>query len=113
MTIFPESTGTRIGIPEAMSRIIDVLKQGKPMSIAGLSKETNVDRRTVSKVIDMLLDVQETLRSLEIQTNRKGRQFIIRFKERTARALEILSSARAKVAKRRVQLSRQKEPGQS
>ena len=106
MPTFSETTGTRIGIPEAMSRIISVLKKGKPMSIASLSKETNVDRRTVSKVIDMLLDVQETLRSLEIQTDRLGRQFIIRFKERTAKALEILVSAKSKVTKRRVKLPR-------
>lgn len=109
MSIIPESTGTRIGIPEAMSRIISVLKQGKPMSIASLSKETNVDRRTVSKVIDILLDVQDTLRSLEIQTDRLGRQFIIRFKARTAKALEILSSAKSKVIKRRMRLPRRRK----
>lgn len=109
MDVLPDPTGTRVGIPEAMSRIIAVLKQGKPMSIAYLSKKTNVDRRTVSKVIDLLLDVQEALRSREILTDRMGRQFIIRFKERTAKALEILSAAKLKVTKRRVKLSRRKE----
>jgi predicted transcriptional regulator len=108
MCAFSEHNGARIGLPEAMSRIIAVLKQGKPMSIASLSKETNVDRRTVSKVIDLLLDVQDTLRSIEIQTNRVGRRFVIRFKDRTAKARAILSSA-AKVAKRRVKLPRRRK----
>jgi DNA-binding MarR family transcriptional regulator len=108
MSIFPDSNSTRVGLPEAMSRIIAVLKQGKPMSIASISKETHVDRRTVSKVIDLLLDMQETLHSLEIQTNRMGRKFMIGFKERTAKAREILASTKAKVAKRRVKLPRRK-----
>jgi hypothetical protein len=108
MSVFPESNVGRVGIPEAMSRIIAVLKKGRPMSIASLSKETSVDRRTVSKVIDLLLDVQETLRSREIQTDRLGRQFVIRFKERTAKAREVLASAKAKVTKRREKLLRRK-----
>lgn len=109
MSELHETSIARVGIPEAMSRIIAVLKQGRPMSIASLSKETRIDRRTVSKVIDLLLDMQETLRSLEIQTNRMGRQFIIRFKERTAKARKILASAKAKVTKRRTRVPRQKE----
>ena len=109
MSAFRDNSIVRVGIPEAMSRIIELLKQGRPMSIASLSKETRIDRRTVSKVIDMLLDVQDTLRSLEIQTDRLGRKFVIRFKERTAKAREILTSAKVKVTKRRVQLPRRKK----
>jgi predicted transcriptional regulator len=109
MSTFPDASIVRVGIPEAMSRIIEVLKQGKPMSIASLSKEVRIDRRTVSKVIDMLLDMQDILRALEIQTDRIGRRFVIKFNERTAKAREILTAAKEKVTKRRVRLSRRKK----
>ena len=110
VSTFPEHTSIpRVGIPEAISRVVSTLKQNKSLSISSLAEKTRIDRRTVSKVIDMLLDIQETLRSREIETERVGRRFMIRFKERTARARKILASAKAKVAKRRGKLTCQEE----
>ena len=77
----------------AMSRVIEELKKGTPMSIGTLSKKLGIDRRTVGRVVDILLDVQETLSTQEIRTRRVGRRFVIEFKQRTAQARNILKSA--------------------
>ncbi len=77
----------------AMSKVIEELKSGVPMSIGALSKKLGIDRRTVGRVVDILLDVQETLVTQEIQTKRVGRRFVIQFEKRTAQAMRILKSA--------------------
>ena len=91
MTLPPVS---RVGYPDAMRLVLNELSKGMPMSISGLSRKLNIDRRTISKVIDMLLEVQTVLTEKQIETERIGRRFIVRFQERTTRAREILSSAR-------------------
>ena len=45
----------RVGIPEAVTKIIEELRNGTTLSISGLAKKTGVDRRTVDKVVDMLV----------------------------------------------------------
>jgi predicted transcriptional regulator len=77
----------------AMSKVIEELKSGAPMSIGALSKKLGIDRRTVGRVVDILLDVQETLMSQEIKTKRVGRRFMIKFEQRTEQAKKILKSA--------------------
>lgn len=77
----------------AMSKIIEELKSGVPMSIGSLSTKLGIDRRTVGRIVDVLLDVQETLSTQEITTQRKGRRFLIGFKQRTTKARHILKSA--------------------
>lgn len=77
----------------AMSEVIEELKKGNPMSIGALSKKLGVDRRTIGRVVDILLDVQETLASQEIRTKRVGRRFVIQFKQRTTQARNLLKSA--------------------
>ncbi|MCK4565983.1 MAG: hypothetical protein KAU48_01610 [Candidatus Thorarchaeota archaeon] len=77
----------------AMSKVIEELKSGVPMSIGALSTKLGIDRRTVGRIVDILLDVQETLSTQEIKTERKGRRFVIGFNERTAQARQILKSA--------------------
>jgi len=77
----------------AMSKIIEELKSGAPMSIGELSKKLGIDRRTVGRIVDILLDVQETLVTREIKTKRVGRRFLISFNQRTAQARAVLQSA--------------------
>ena len=77
----------------AMSKVIEELKKGTPMSIGALSRKLGIDRRTVGRVVDILLDVQEALANQEISTHRVGRRFVIEFKQRTAQARNILKSA--------------------
>jgi predicted transcriptional regulator len=77
----------------AMSKVIEELKQGNPMSIGALSKKLGIDRRTIGRVVDILLDVQETLTNQQINTKRVGRRFVIQFKQRTEQARAFLKSA--------------------
>jgi predicted transcriptional regulator len=84
----------------AMSKVIEELKSGVPMSIGELSRKLGIDRRTVGRIVDILLDVQETLVTREIKTKRVGRKFLISFNHRTERARRILQSAHD-VARRR------------
>ena len=76
-----------------MSKVIEELKSGVPMSIGALSTKLGIDRRTVGRIVDILLDVQETLSTQEITTQRVGRRFLIGFKQRTTQARQILKSA--------------------
>ena len=78
----------------AMSKVIEELKSGVPMSIGALSTKLGIDRRTVGRIVDILLDVQETLSTQEIKTERKGRRFVIGFKQRTDQARQMLASAK-------------------
>lgn len=78
----------------AMSKVIEELKSGVPMSIGGLSAKLGIDRRTVGRIVDVLLDVQETLVTQEITTQRKGRRFVIGFRQRTDQARQMLASAK-------------------
>lgn len=84
----------------AMSKVIEELKKGNPMSIGALSKKLGIDRRTIGRVVDILLDVQETLVSQEIETRRVGRRFVIQFMQRTAKARSLLKSAQDVVRRR-------------
>ncbi|MHA1169919.1 MAG: hypothetical protein ACTSRU_18990 [Candidatus Hodarchaeales archaeon] len=88
MTLTPH----RVGYLQAMGFVIEELKNGIPMSISLLSQKLNIDRRTIGKVIDALLDVQETLVNHEIQTTRSGKNFVIEFKKRANNVLQILSN---------------------
>jgi len=84
----------------AMSKVIEELKSGVPMSIGELSKTLGIDRRTVGRIVDILLDVQETLATREIKTKRVGRRFLISFNQRTAQARAVLQSAHNVVRRR-------------
>jgi len=84
----------------AMSKVIEELKSGVPMSIGELSRKLGIDRRTVGRIVDILLDVQETLATREIKTKRVGRRFLISFNQRTAQARAVLQSAHNVVRRR-------------
>ena len=100
----------RVGYLQAMGFVVQELKQGVPMSIASLSKKLKIDRRTVGKVIDTLLEVQETLVNHEIRTTRVGKNFEIEFKKRAGRARKMLSNTLS-VVKRRSRFSILKRRG--
>ncbi|MCK5266287.1 MAG: hypothetical protein KAR03_11830 [Candidatus Thorarchaeota archaeon] len=78
----------------AMSKVIEELKSGVSMSIGDLSTKLNIDRRTVGRIVDILLDVQETLSTQEITTKREGRRFVIGFKRRTTQVRQMLKSTK-------------------
>ena len=83
----------RVGYIDAMARIIRELRNGVPLSIGELSQKLDIDRRTVGRVIDVLLDIQEAFNSQSITTEKRGRRFLVAFKERGAAVRESLKSA--------------------
>ncbi|TXT57692.1 MAG: hypothetical protein BAJATHORv1_10395 [Candidatus Thorarchaeota archaeon] len=96
----------RHGLEQVMRGVIQEMKKGTPMTIAKLSRALGVDRRTISTVIDMLLDIQNTLVEKQIETERRGRAFVISFKERTKDLQKRLkSSLKGKVKRRRTKRS--------
>ena len=80
----------RIGLEEAIKRVMDVLKKGTPMYISRIAREANVDRRMVRKVVDILLEVQNTLQLVMLETERIGRKLVIHFQERVTQARDFL-----------------------
>ncbi|RDE12924.1 MAG: hypothetical protein C4K47_06970 [Candidatus Thorarchaeota archaeon] len=90
----------RVGIPEAVEKIVEELRNGASLSISGLAKKTGVDRRTAGKVVDMLVSVQDILRTLQIEKDKVGRSYIVRLQTRTEQARRLLKSARDKVYRR-------------
>lgn len=103
-------TPHRIGYLQALGFVIEELKNGIPMSISTLSHKLSIDRRTIGKVIDTLLEVQETLVNHEIQTTRTGKRFMIEFKKRAGIVRKSLSKTLS-VVKRRSSLSIKKRSG--
>jgi len=83
-----------------MTKIIEELRSGTSLSISGLAKKTGVDRRTVDKVVDMLVAVQDVLHTLQIEKDRVGRSYVVRLQARTEQARRFLKSARARVSRR-------------
>lgn len=83
----------RIGYGDALRAVMNELAQGSPMSIAALSKKLNIDRRTIGKVIDTLLEVQDMLAAKRIETSKIGRRFVVSFINRTASTRRMLESA--------------------
>jgi predicted transcriptional regulator len=90
----------RVGIPEAVTKVIEELRNGTTLSISGLAKKTGVDRRTVGKVVDMLVSVQDVLRTLQIEKDRIGRSYVVRLHARTEQARRLFKSARDRVHRR-------------
>jgi chromosome segregation and condensation protein ScpB len=87
----------RIGLPDAVMKIIAELKAGSGLSISTLSRRTGIDRRTVDKAISLIMELQETLRSREVTKDKIGRRYVVRLKETSARAREALSTASRKL----------------
>ncbi len=90
----------RIGIPEAMSRVIELLLKGHALSISAISRATSLDRRTVGKVLDMLFDVQESLRGKEVMRDKLGNSYVVRLRQLTSDVGERISSVRNRARER-------------
>ncbi|MBY8996981.1 MAG: hypothetical protein KGD60_04570 [Candidatus Thorarchaeota archaeon] len=60
------------------------MKEAPSMSIAGISQATGVDRRTVSKAIDLILKVQKSLATQRIEKEKVGKTWIITIGKRTS-----------------------------
>ncbi len=84
---------SRVGISDAMSMVLNVLSEGAALSISDLARKTGLDRRTVDKVIDMIIEVQHTLSFKKLTKRKLGRSYAVALRERTNRAKERISNA--------------------
>ena len=64
------------------------------MSIAGISKATGIDRRTVKKAVDLILKVQKSLSTQRIEKEKIGKTWVISLRKRTS---EIIGTAKSKM----------------
>jgi len=84
---FPLST-PRVDLGQAMAAVLQVLKDSPSMSIAGLSKATGVDRRTVKKAVDLILKVQDSLATRKMRREKVGKTWIISIVKRTSELID-------------------------
>ena len=64
------------------------------MSIAGLSKATGIDRRTVKKAVDIIMKVQDSLTAQKIRREKVGKTWIISVAKKTS---DLIDNARTMI----------------
>ncbi len=84
----------RVDLAKAMVAVLQVLKEAPSMSIAGISKATGIDRRTVKKAIDLILKVQKSLATERIEKKKVGKNWVISLRAKTS---DIIDSAKSKI----------------
>ncbi len=84
----------RVDLGQAMAAVLQVLRESPSMSIAGLSKATGIDRRTVKKAVDLILKVQDSLTAQKMRREKVGKAWIISFVKRTS---DLIDSAKTKM----------------
>ncbi|MEM2142461.1 MAG: hypothetical protein QXQ81_04310 [Candidatus Thorarchaeota archaeon] len=79
------------------------LKKGSVMTISEISRRVSIDRRTVEKVLDMLLDIQETLKNTQLFKVRPegARGYWVYLKDTTQRARDAIHSAGSRLKRKR------------
>jgi hypothetical protein len=87
-------TTPRVDLPQAMTAVLEVLKDRPSMSISGISKATGIDRRTVGKAVDLILKVQKSLVAQKMEKEKVGKAWVISLGMRTSNLLE---SAKEKI----------------
>ncbi len=95
------SNPPRVGLPDAISRVLETLQRVPSTSVSGLARATGLDRRTVTKVLDVVLRIQDVLKDVEIARVRQGRSYVIQLRERTERARRLFSSLRRRMGRAR------------
>lgn len=83
----------RNSLPDATMMIIVQLIEGEPLSISKLAEKTGLDRRTVDKAINMLLQIQAPLRSYRLEMHRVGNTCVVRFNEMAAETQRAFDSS--------------------
>ncbi|MHA1138188.1 MAG: hypothetical protein ACTSSE_17045 [Candidatus Thorarchaeota archaeon] len=90
-------TSPRVDFPQAIVEVLATLKKVPSISISGLAKATGIDRRTVTKAIDLIMSVQDSLATAKINRRKEGKMWVI---SRTHRTVEFFQSAINKVKRR-------------
>jgi hypothetical protein len=84
----------RIDLSQAMIAVLQVLKDAPSMSVAGISKSTGIDRRTVTKAVNLILKVQKSLSTQRIEKEKVGKTWVITLRKRTS---DLIGSAKSKM----------------
>ncbi|MFW9963248.1 MAG: hypothetical protein ACFFCX_06780 [Candidatus Sifarchaeia archaeon] len=87
-------TAPRVDLGKAMTAVLQVLKDKPSMSIAGISKATGIDRRTVGKAVDLIMSVQKSLVTQKVEKEKVGKAWVISLKKRTS---DFIDSAKGKI----------------
>lgn len=73
----------RTSCPDAVKIVLDTLTHAQiPYSISHLSKETGLNRRTVKKTLDILLETQKSLKEKNLDITKIGQTTVIQLTER-------------------------------
>ena len=87
----------RIDFPQAIVEVLATLKEVPSISISGLARKTGIDRRTVTKAIDLIMDVQDSLATTKISRRKEGKMWVI---SRTNRTIEFFQGAITRLKRR-------------
>ena len=83
----------RIGITDVLGDVLTELAKGIPLTIAELSRRVGADRRTITKVLEMIDQIQSSLEGREMIKIERGNSKIYRFIEDQAK--KAVSKARS------------------
>ena len=89
----------RVDFPQAIVDVLSALKEVPSISISGLARQTGIDRRTVSKAIDLIMQVQDSLATKKIDRRKEGKMWVISMRNRT---IEFFQSAISKMKVRKI-----------
>jgi hypothetical protein len=87
----------RVDFPQAIIEVLDALKKVPSTSISGLAKSTGIDRRTISKAIELIMAVQDSLATTKINRRKEGKMWVISMTNRT---IEFFQNAISKIKRR-------------
>ncbi|MFW9847997.1 MAG: hypothetical protein ACFFF4_02590 [Candidatus Thorarchaeota archaeon] len=77
----------RIGISEVLGDVLQELAKGIPLTVAELSRRIGADRRTISKVLEMINQIQKTLDGKEMVQTKRGNRWFFKFIEEKAKSV--------------------------
>ncbi|TFG28514.1 MarR family transcriptional regulator [Candidatus Thorarchaeota archaeon] len=88
---------SRVDFPQAILDVLAALKEVPSISISGLAQRTGIDRRTVTKAIDLIVKVQDSLATTKISRRKEGKMWVI---SRTNRTIEFFQGAIHRIKQR-------------
>ncbi len=87
----------RVGIQDVLGDVLKELAQGIPLTIAELSRRVGADRRTITKVLEMINQIQNSLEGRELVRVKRGNSWIFKFiEEKTKKAISKAMSLKRK-----------------
>ncbi len=88
---------SRVDLSQAVITVLEMLKYNSSISISGIAKATGIDRRTIGKAINLILEVQASLNTQRIEKVKMGKAWAIKFVGGTSK---LITSAKRTVLRR-------------